>query len=154
MIRLRFVDAGHDPGSEAIKIFERGWCSHVDVVYPDGSLLGARSDEVGGKPAGVQRRPADYENVIQAEVVTLATSDEQLSAFYSFLEAQVGKPYDKTAILAFALARDWQEPDSWFCSELAAAALVYCGWWPRPPSESVNHITPRDLLLMVSPFAL
>ena len=153
MITLQFVDGGSDPGSEAIKLFSRGWCSHVDVVMPDGCLLGARSDEVGGAPTGVQIRPQGYNKWDQVEQIALQATPEQEKAFYDFLQAQLGKPYDKTAIIAFAFERDWTAPDSWFCSELAAAALVYCGWFPKPFRFGVNEITPRDLLMAVSPWA-
>lgn len=146
MIKLQFVDGGYDPASEAIKIFERGWCSHVDVVRPDG-LLGARLD-------GVKLRQPGYDSVVRVENITLAATAQQLADFNSFLDAQIGKPYDKTAIAAFPFQRNWQETDSWFCSELVAAALEASGWWPKPLSESTNHITPRDLLLIVSPWRI
>ena len=64
--------------------------------------------------------------------------------------AQVGKPYDETAILAFALNRDWRETDAWFCSELAAAALEAAGVFPYKLAASENKITPEDLFLAVS----
>ena len=143
-----------DAGSEAIKIFERGWPSHVDLVLGDGTLLGARSDSVGGKPPGVQIRVANYQVFEKIERLSLRATAEQESGFLNFLEAQIGKPYDKLAIAAFAVERDWREDDAWFCSELAAAALESCGWFPKPLANTVNEITPRDLLLAVSPWAL
>lgn len=142
-----------DIGSRAIQLFERGWPSHVDIVLGDGRLLGARSDSVGGMPPGVQVRPANYETFEKVERVVLRATAEQETRFLNFLQAQIGKPYDSTAILAFPLRRDWREPDSWFCSELAAAALEACGWFPSELSSPSNEITPRDLLLMVSGFA-
>lgn len=39
-----------------------------------------------------------------------------------WLLAQIGKPYDWTAIWSWFGSRDWQDEDSWFCSELAARA--------------------------------
>ena len=35
------------------------------------------------------------------------------------------KPYDKLAIVAFAVNRDWRSPDAWFCDELVAAGLEH-----------------------------
>ena len=35
---------------------------------------------------------------------------------------QLGKPYDWSAIWSWFGSRDWQEEDSWFCSELVARA--------------------------------
>lgn len=141
-----------DPGSLAIQIFERGWPSHVDVVLGDGTLLGARSDAIGGKPPGVQIRPPNYEPFARKQSVSLSATPAQETDFLNFLQAQIGKPYDHTAIVAFAFHRDWRELDSWFCSELAAAALEACGWFPKPLANTVNEITPRDLLLAVSPW--
>ena len=59
MISLQF-SALNDIASEAIKLFERSWCSHVDAILPDGTLLGARADIYGNVPAGVQIRPPGY----------------------------------------------------------------------------------------------
>lgn len=151
MIDLQFV-AMSDPGSEAIRLFERGWPSHVDAVLPDGSLLGARSDGIGGQLPGVRIRPANYETFDQRLVVSLACEPAIEGAFLAFLRAQLGKPYDKLAIAAFAVGRDWRERDAWFCSELIAAALEACGWFPKPLANAANEITPRDLLLTVSPW--
>jgi hypothetical protein len=33
-------------------------------------------------------------------------------AYWDFLKEQVGKPYDKLAIVAFAFNRDWRSPDA------------------------------------------
>lgn len=153
MIKLQFVQ-GEDLGSKAIQIFERGWPSHVDAVLSDGRLLGARSDVVGGAPAGVHIRTPDYALWTKKLLVTLPSTAEQETAWLNFLYAQIGKPYDETAILAFPLQRDWREPDSWFCSELGAAALEECGYFPKPLANLPNEITPRDLLLVVSPCAM
>lgn len=152
MIRLQF-SAMDDPASEAIKLFERGWPSHVDALLDDGTLLGARSDSVGGKSPGVQIRPSWYAAFSHVEVVMLGATILQREAWLNFLLAQVGKPYDILAIVAFTMGRDWRQPDSWFCSELQAAALESCGWFPRPLANAANEITPRDLLLAVSPWA-
>ena len=35
----------------------------------------------------------------------------------AWLEAQLGKKYDWTALVGFLIRRDWQEDDVWFCSE-------------------------------------
>ena len=149
---LQFVQAD-DLGSKAIQIFERGWCSHVDHVLADGTLLGARSDTVGGKPPGVQIRPPDYATWSKVQRVALQATGEQETAWLNFLTAQIGKPYDFEAIAAFAIDRDWRNPEKWFCSELAAAALEACKWFPKPLASVANEITPRDLLLAVSPWA-
>jgi hypothetical protein len=146
MIRLRFVTC-HDAISFGIRAFEYGfWASHTEAVMPDGTLLGAHYE------GGVQARPADYDfgKSVREEIVSLPADDAMTDKFHAFLRAQVGKPYDLESIVALVARRDWQAPDSWFCSELIAAALVACGWFTAPLATEFNHITPRDLLLIVS----
>ena len=65
-----------------------------------------------------------------------------------FLEAQVGKPYDWTAIVGMLLRRDWQEDDSWFCSELVATASVVAG--VPIIRKTQNRVTPEDVWTSVA----
>lgn len=149
-IVLQFV-SGNDLGARLIKWFSHSAeFSHVDVVWPDGKLLGARSDLVGGAPPGVQFRDPAYVEGQETLRVEIGAADVERQAFYDFLLMQEGKPYDMTGILAFVLDRDWQEEDSWFCSELITAALVHCGHLRYPLVTPTNKITPADLLLICS----
>lgn len=146
MITLRFV-TGNDPVSAGIRAAEYGfWASHAEALMPDGTLLGAHYD------GGVQARKHDYDKsqFSQELYVQIPAAPDMTDKFHAFLRAQLGKPYDMEAIVAFVMRRDWQEPDSWFCSELQAAALVACGWFSAPLATEFNHITPRDLLLIIS----
>lgn len=68
-------------------------------------------------------------------------SDNRL--LMQFLEAQVGKPYDWTAVIGIGLHRDWQEDDSWYCSELHAAAYVHSGL--TLIDKKCSRVTPYDL---------
>jgi hypothetical protein len=159
MIHIRFV-TGSDFISNAIRIGERdGWATHAEVVMPDGTLLGAHID------GGVQARPAGYDKTKMTRELIVELSfgnfvdivgsgrqdaiDRMEDAFYTFLRAQLGKPYDVSAIAGLALDRDWRLADSWFCSELVAAALEQCDYLPKL-SAADNHISPRDLLLVLS----
>lgn len=148
MIRLQFV--GEDCfTSNTIAWFSQGHLSHVDALLDDGTLLGARSDVVGGKPPGVQIRPAHYVKFAQCVRFTLSATAEQEAAWLMFLHSQIGKPYDKTAIWAFAFNRNWREKDSWICSELQAAALEKASVCPDL-YLAANKITPVALALTVS----
>lgn len=61
--------------------------------------------------------------------------------------SQIGKPYDWTAVAGLGLHRDWQEEDSWFCSELVAWAAEQAGEaWFRP--EALRRITPQHLWML------
>lgn len=135
--------------SQLIEWFDHGEYSHVDSVMPDGLLLGARDDVMSGYPAGVQLRGADYQQGYQIKRVTLPCTDTQQKAYYDFVLAQVGKPYDEDAIVGFVAGRNWRAPDAWFCSELNAAALEASGVVPQLIAPC-NKIAPDDLALVLS----
>lgn len=118
---------------------------------PGGGLLGARSDLVGGRPAGVQERAASY--VYGCRTVRVAVPFGGEDTFTGFLRSQVGAPYDPLAIVGFVAGRDWRSTNAWFCSELIARALELAGVFKYPIAAPVNRITPADLLLMLSAVA-
>jgi len=61
--------------------------------------------------------------------------------------SQVGKPYDLTALFGLLVRRDWQEDDSWFCSELVAWAFAQ-GESPLYRPEATYRITPQHLWML------
>ncbi len=148
IIRYQF-SLGFGPVSRAIAWFSSGPFSHVDIVMPNGSLLGARSDEIDGCPAGVQIRRKNYEKWKKRVVMSLAVGPMQERQFYDFLHLQVGRPYDRTAIWGFATGRDWRDPGEWFCSELGAAAAEQCGLIPTLYTPT-NKVTPVALATVLS----
>lgn len=133
--------------SDAIATYTHGWPSHVDVVMPDGQLLGARSDVCMGVPAGVQLRPPNYAVFSKTERISFPAIALEETAFYAFLSLQYGKPYDKLAITGLALDRDWRSPYHWFCSELVMAALE-AGQIIHRITSPLNFISPRDVLVL------
>jgi hypothetical protein len=148
MITIRFVTGG-DPVSDGIRAFEYGfWATHTEALMPDGSLLGAHAK------GGVLARDHDYDKseFTRELYVAIPSTPEQADAFYSYLREQVGKPYDFLAIAGIALRRDWRSENSWFCSELIASALSQANVhvFPSHLAEDFNHVTPRDVLLIVS----
>jgi hypothetical protein len=145
-VKLRFV-LGRDWTSSAIGWFSGGYFSHVDAIVPTQvgvGLLGSRMDVVGGQQPGVRIRPYPYESVRRQLVLSLPASPQQEKDWLAFLTAQLGKPYDKPAIWGFAFGRDWRQPDSWFCSELQAAALEVC-WIVKGLVFPPNKVTPAEL---------
>lgn len=150
-IILQFVGAA-DLGGKIINWFDHGPFAHVDTVMPDGSLLGARSDVWAGVPAGVQIRPYDYMPFANPVRAVLDASDEVVEAYYTFVQAQIGKPYDMTGIVGFAVGRDWRNANAWFCSELVAAALEESGFFEYALIQLANKIAPDDLALLCSAF--
>ena len=120
----------HGPTS-ALIAWRGGRFSHVDVIMPDGRLLGARSDVIGGMPEGVQIRPEKYADWAEVLRVFKDVTADQEAMFYTFLNRQLGKPYDKIGIVDFIFGmahdRNWRDETAWFCSELVIAALDYAG---------------------------
>ena len=61
--------------------------------------------------------------------------------------SQVGKPYDLTALFGMALHRDWQEDDSWFCSELVAWSIAQ-GGTSLFRVDALRRVTPQHLWML------
>lgn len=132
MIILQFSKS-RNPFSWLIRKFTWSDWSHVDVVLPSGKLLGATSGGVG------LREPEDVKQSIRFKIDAPITALEKIAS-------QIGKPYDWRGVFGLWLKRDWQENDSWFCSELVAWAFKEAGK-PLLRTEHLERITPRDLLL-------
>lgn len=149
-VNLRFSTA-NAIGSWAIREFTRCAYSHVDVVADNGMALCSYEQPVtmDGQtiPAGVYWRPNGY-GVFSAQLtLTVPCTQAQQDTFWTFMEAQIGKPYDWIGILGILSSRDWRQPDSWFCSELVAAALEQSKII-NPLSSPTNWISPRDVLMV------
>jgi hypothetical protein len=138
-------------GSKLIEWYDHGLYSHVDIVLPDGSLLGARDDVIYGVPKGVQIRPAGYVAGFTTLKVELEATDVVAAEFYRLAYSQIGKAYDSTAIAGFAANRDWRAADSWFCSEFFMWCLEGSGFVHKL-SAPCNKIAPDDALLVCSAF--
>ena len=134
--------------SRAIRAVTWSQFSHVDLVVPSAIYYpsnGAMPDMLLGAQAdGVKLRPRNYCKMTKCALVYANVTIEQSRTIYDFAMAQIGKPYDYTALMGNLLHRDWQEDDSWFCSELVAAAFAHAG----VPLLRGNHsrITPGMLL--------
>jgi len=77
--------------------------------------------------------------------VELPCSSEQEAAFWIAARLEVGKPYDRVDLLAdFLLARDWRDPNAWWCSELAEWCCERAGIF-RPTPVGVQVVTPDSL---------
>lgn len=164
-IVLQFV-GGSDIESKLIEWFGHSLpVSHVDIVLPDGRLLGARSDTFSvpdpnapGEdkviPPGVQIRPADYEPWKYKLRVVIPTTAAIAKKYYDFAYSQVGKPYDTRGLLAaFLTDRDWRNPDQgWWCSELAGRGFEpdVSGLLRYKIATPANKLDPMSLLLVCS----
>lgn len=122
MLRLLFTTSSTFADA-AIRAFDGGRAGHVAVQIGEDAVID--STFLGG---GVRLQPLETflrgRRLVHAIDVTLP--DEPAARV--FLADQIGKGYDWTALVGFLAWRDWAEPDSWYCSELAAAALLAGGW--------------------------
>ena len=90
-ITLQFV---REPGiaSSAIAWFTEGHYSHVDALNDAGWCLGARLH------GGVLWREPGYAYFVRRTLVRFTATPHQQRAFWTFLDSQVGLPYDSSAI--------------------------------------------------------
>lgn len=133
-VTLKFSSTGFI-SAKLIEWYTWSEYSHVDLVLPDGNLLGSRF--IGGVKI---RKPRKFKRELS---VVIHNIDEQ--NIIELLQSQIGKPYDHFGIIGIPLrSRRWQDEDSWFCSELIAWAFDKNGT-PLVNSNSYR-VTPRDLL--------
>lgn len=135
--------------SDLIALGGAGVFSHVDIVLDDEQLLGARSDVIGGKLPGVQIRPANYAVWSHQVVIAVPCTLEQKQRALDFARAQLGKPYDKLAIIGFLVGRNWRDEDAWFCSELGGRVGEIGGFFAEMYSPA-NKVAPVALSLVAS----
>jgi hypothetical protein len=135
----------------------QGEVGHAFAVLPSGEILDSQHDAgLGGKPSGVQIRPAGYLAKAKAKnilYVDFPCSKIQRDAFYAFLHAQVGKPYDTQGIIGYFFGKPWRDPGAWYCSELDGAAAEAAKFFPAPLRTPHDRLTPEEWLLIVSAFA-
>jgi hypothetical protein len=152
MITLRFVTSDN-PLSAMIRtqagISMPFTPSHVEAMTRDGKgYVGERFD------GGMQAKPIGYdadEKGLQQKLVPLPADDAMSDAFHDFCESKINEPYDWKSIFSFAVP-DINEHslDHLICSAMMTAALRACGYFQMPLTVPFHHISPRDLMLMLS----
>lgn len=151
-ITLRFVTSD-SPLSKMIRM-QAGVCmpftpSHVETVSRDEkSYVGQHLD------GGMEARPIGYdegEKGVREKLVVLPCEQSQFDAFHDFCDSKIGEPYDWKAILGFT-APDihLHLPEAAICSAIMTLALRACHYFPMPLVVPAHHISPRDLLLILS----
>ena len=133
MITLQFSTT-KGIGSQVIRWATWSPFSHVDLVLEDGRLLGATA-----RHGVIIRDPEPTTDCARFQV-------NAPPAILAAARSQIGRPYDWPGIFGWGLRRNWQEDDSWFCSELIAWAFQEAGF-PLLRAEHAYRITPRDLLI-------
>lgn len=93
---------------------------------------------------GVRKLPLAPFKRMWTETRAVEVDVPNMLALYEFMEAQLGKKYDFTAILALPFRRDWQDPEKWYCSEYLAGGLRK-GGVPVAVREDAHRVKPNDL---------
>jgi len=161
VIRIRFVTED-DMLSRLIRT-QAGICmpftpSHAEALSQDGKFyIGQHMD------GGMKARPVGY-NDRQADDAAgrakraawwcgLPCTDAQEVAFYGYVTGKIGQPYDWKSIISFAAPDvNLHDFNHLICSAIMTAALRTkgCEYFPMPLTVPFHHISPRDLLLMLS----
>jgi uncharacterized protein YycO len=140
MIIVRFVRGNSIP-ARAIQMFTWGYWNHVEL-YTKTGYLGAQPE------GGYQIRPYNYTKFDKEIFRGIELDAAKEANFWQWQYAQIGKPYDWTAILGLVAHRDWQEDDQWFCSEAVAAGFEQINEPILNEYHSQSYkITPRDIAL-------
>ena len=147
MITLQFCSFP-SPMGRAIRWFTQGSVGHVDMVLPDGSLLGAQYASGMGAPSGVQIRPAGYGGMTNRILVRIPWPEDD-ARVWQFMHEQIGKPYDTTAIWGFVFGRNWRDPGAWYCAEIFGGLFEYIGLIPHIETP-ISKITPSMLFFASS----
>lgn len=112
-------------GSYAIRVLDKGAyiCpfSHVGIISECGQFV-----YEAVHPIGVVKTPLwDFKQRASHWEECLFPTRHRKHTVYQRAKSQLGKLYDLKGAVAIGiplLGRDWENPDSWFCSEF----LAYC----------------------------
>lgn len=116
--------------------------SHVNVVTPEGKLLGALMAD------GVKVRDFNYAKFALQILVIVPVTDTQYEKFWASVSSRLGEQYDKAGIVGIATGENISGPGTMFCSELQAKAIqdAQIIWIAKDASK----IDPETLRLLVT----
>ena len=107
--------------------------SHVDFLLPGEGLLGVSGpDQKIGDFGGVLIRPnPPWTYHDKPKLARIRVEAQVHDATIAFARAQIGKPFDGSALWGFLSdqaaeqpVRQWRDPATWFCSEFVRSAEV------------------------------
>lgn len=134
-LKLVFADSDNVFGN-IIKLLTWSQFCHVGILC-DKTVIDSRYLSKGVRETSLEEFYKLYKVVMVKELAVPA------QPVIDAARTQIGKPYDWTAVLGIPFRRNWQEDDSWFCSELVAWAAKQVG------SPIINkdlwRVTPQDL---------
>lgn len=136
---LIFINSDHI-GSKLVQWWTNSIFDHVEICIGDRKVIGAKPK------GGVQIRDiSTLESgkwCLTRPAITLL--DNQQEDIVNFLKSQVGKKYDWMGIMGFPMNRNIDNPNRWFCSEIAGKAFTK-GNYPLIPRKSPSMIPPELL---------
>lgn len=129
------------PGAVLIRWLTGSQWSHCAIVSDDGVMA--------VEATWPRVRMVPVEKIMRAHTKNLVIDIPCANPALAFDHAmdQVGKPYDLTALIGWLSGRDWQEEDSWFCSELVAFAFAQAGS-PLFRDGTMSRVTPQNLWMV------
>lgn len=142
---------GHGLASDLIRWLAKGGWSHcVALVLPGGmEVIDARSDVIGGVPAGVQIRPISYLKGEECLWLEIPCALEQEQAAEDAARSVLGRPYDVAGIIDFATGHaddSWKDAQDFFCSALGTWMLWKAGILGSDVLVPFTNIDPADAL--------
>lgn len=131
------------PFSPLVQLVTWSKWSHVGIVANDGKVIESTFSHDGVKLAGITEFMARASDWI---IVEMECTNRQ--AIIDAAMSQLDKPYDWTGLMGILFHnRNWEEEDSWFCSELVAWAFSHAGD-PLFMDEVIHRITPQMLFML------
>lgn len=142
---------GPDISSRLISWFGQGpgGVSHCASVLADGRYLDARSDVLGGVPAGIHIRDLKTEAWVRKRRCTLQVTATEYANWEANLRAKIGDAYAAGDIAGFIFDRMWHRAGTYDCSALVINALQHIKKVPFPLVVPAHQITPNVALLIV-----
>lgn len=135
-MKILMVSEKTNPGGWVVQLFTMSRWNHVAAILPDNEHI----IHATFKHGVVIDKLSRYDNV-STEIIDIPLPDEE--AAVRFLNAQLGKKYDLTALFAIFFRRNWQKDDRWFCSELVEMAVKASG--KNRFRDEVSRITPHQI---------
>ena len=134
--------------SKIIKFVSRGKYSHTAIMLEDDYIVEAWQ---GSNSVRVVRSlSSGHTPGTEVDIYSIDLGVKQEERFRKFVEEQIGKPYDFWGIHGFFWRRDTQRSQSWFCSELFAAACEEAGkalYNDTRPSQVSPSMVARSIAL-------
>lgn len=132
------------PLSPLIQMVTWSEWSHVGILVGDTVIESTWSH------GGVKETPLDVFLERSSDWIVKEYQCHSRQAIIDAARTQIGKPYDKTGLVGILMRdRNWQEDDSWFCSELIAWAFA-AGGTPLFMLEDGYRITPQNIYMLWS----